>query len=555
MNQNYYNNERAQQAWTEVPNALAKMGFKELRGAQKPCINTILGGQDVFCILPTGGGKTALAAIPTLVFGYKTVVFSPLIALMKDQIDSLNRKGIRAGAINSDRGEGENSMTLQEWLRGDLQVLYIAPERLAHPQFNAVMEQLPPDFVVLDEAHTLSQWANNFRPAYVQCGKFIEKVQPKQVVALTATATPKVIEDVKTTLGTPNMVIERHYTARTNLKLSSEILPEDGMLYDKVLQKVREVKGSCIVYCSTVNTLTDIVQYLTQAGESVTFYHGQMTNQTQKDQNQDTFMNNRARIMVATNAFGMGIDKADIEGIIHVSPPGSVEAIAQEVGRAARDGRDAICHMFATPRGFHMQEVFWNLSNPDASVIRRTFGYIKRNADATGILQATGKEIEEAIDDAGASAALSCLTALGCIERFKPECKLCQVAFRNVDASLTPSRKLIYDTIKEQGIRIATSDCGNPIYEIAIELLSSTLNKTATAITAALRQMHKDGVIIYTPPFNGKLTRVLKDITEQDLEAAQYRRDTEWKKVAATRDYLTCPDENKQNFIVSYFAE
>jgi NAD(P)H-dependent FMN reductase len=113
---------------------------------------------------------------------------------------------------------------------------------------------------------------------------------------------------------------------------------------------------------------------------------------------------------------------------------------------------------------------------------------------------------------------------------------------------------LICDTIKEQGLRIATSDCGNPIYEVAIELLTSVLNKTATAITTALRQLHKDGIIIYTPPFNGKLTRVLKDITEQDLEAAQYRRDTEWKKVAATRDYLTCPDENKQNFIIAYFS-
>lgn len=554
MNQTCYDIDRATLAWKKVPEALNKMGFTELRGAQKPCIDAILGGQDVFCVLPTGGGKTALAAIPTLVFEYKTVVFSPLIALMKDQIDSLNKKGIRAGAINSNLSDAENSRTLQDWVRGDIQVLYVAPERISHPQFDIIMQQLPPDFVVLDEAHTLSQWAASFRPAYVACGAFIEKARPKQVVALTATATPEIIEDVKRTLGTPYMVLERHYTARMNLHLSSEILSEDNDLLPKILEKVRSIKGSCIVYCSTVNTLTEVVQYLDQAGESVTYYHGQMTNQTQKDQNQDTFMNHRARIMVATNAFGMGIDKADIEGIIHANPPGSVEAIAQEIGRAARDGRDAVCHMFATPRGLHMQEVFWNLSNPEPDTIRKTFGFIKAKADKDNILQMTGKEIEEAIDDEGASAALNYLVSLGCIERFKPEAKIATVTFPERDLSLTPAKQLVYDSVKKYGMRVATSSAGSPVYQIALESLTTALKKTEATITSTLRQLGKDGIIIYDPPFKGKLTRIIKDLTQQDLDVAKYRRETEWQKVAAARNYLTCPDSDKQNFIVSYFA-
>ena len=554
MNQTCYDIDRATLAWKKVPEALNKMGFTELRGAQKPCIDAILGGQDVFCVLPTGGGKTALAAIPTLVFEYKTVVFSPLIALMKDQIDSLNKKGIRAGAINSNLSDAENSRTLQDWVRGDIQVLYVAPERISHPQFDTIMQQLPPDFVVLDEAHTLSQWAASFRPAYVACGAFIEKARPKQVVALTATATPEIIEDVKRTLGTPNMVLERHYTARMNLHLSSEILSEDNDLLPKILKKIRSIKGSCIVYCSTVNTLTEVVQYLDQAGESVTYYHGQMTNQTQKDQNQDTFMHHRARIMVATNAFGMGIDKADIEGIIHANPPGSVEAIAQEIGRAARDGRDAICHMFATPRGLHMQEVFWNLSNPEPDTIRKTFGFIKAKADKDNILQMTGKEIEEAIGDEGASAALNYLVSLGCIERFKPEAKIATVTFPDRDLNLTPAKQLVYDSVKKYGMRVATSSAGSPVYQVALESLTTALKKTEATITSTLRQLGKDGIIIYDPPFKGKLTRIIKDLTQQDLDVAKYRRETEWQKVAAARNYLTCPDSDKQNFIVSYFA-
>lgn len=554
MNQTCYDIDRATLAWKKVPEALNKMGFTELRGAQKPCIDAILGGQDVFCVLPTGGGKTALAAIPTLVFEYKTVVFSPLIALMKDQIDSLNKKGIRAGAINSNLSDAENSRTLQDWVRGDIQVLYVAPERISHPQFDIIMQQLPPDFVVLDEAHTLSQWAASFRPAYVACGAFIEKARPKQVVALTATATPEIIEDVKRTLGTPNMVLERHYTARMNLHLSSEILSEDKDLLPKILEKVRSVKGSCIVYCSTVNTLTEVVQYLSQAGESVTYYHGQMTNQTQKDQNQDTFMNHRARIMVATNAFGMGIDKADIEGIIHANPPGSVEAIAQEIGRAARDGRDAVCHMFATPRGLHMQEVFWNLSNPEPDTIRKTFGFIKARADKDNVLQMTGKEIEDAIGDEGASAALNYLVSLGCVERFKPEAKIATVTFPERDLNLTPAKQLVYDSVKKYGMRVATSSTGSPVYQVALESLTAALKKTEATITSTLRQLGKDGIIIYDPPFKGKLTRIIKDLTQQDLDVAKYRRETEWQKVAAARNYLTCPDSDKQNFIVSYFA-
>lgn len=554
MNQTCYDKDRATLAWKKVPEALNKMGFTELRGAQKPCINAILGGQDVFCVLPTGGGKTALAAIPTLVFEYKTVVFSPLIALMKDQIDSLNKKGIRAGAINSNLSDAENSRTLQDWVRGDIQVLYVAPERISHPQFDIIMQQLPPDFVVLDEAHTLSQWAASFRPAYVACGAFIEKARPKQVVALTATATPEIIEDVKRTLGTPNMVLERHYTARMNLHLSSEILSEDKDLLPKILEKVRSIKGSCIVYCSTVNTLTEVVQYLDQAGESVTYYHGQMTNQTQKDQNQDTFMNHRARIMVATNAFGMGIDKADIEGIIHANPPGSVEAIAQEIGRAARDGRDAVCHMFATPRGLHMQEVFWNLSNPEPDTIRKTFGFIKARADKDNVLQMTGKEIEDAIGDESASAALNYLVSLGCVERFKPEAKIATVTFPDRELNLTPAKQLVYDSVKKYGMRVATSSAGSAVYQVALESLTAALKKTEATITSTLRQLGKDGIIIYDPPFKGKLTRIIKDLTQQDLDVAKYRRETEWQKVAAARNYLTCPDSDKQNFIVSYFA-
>ena len=305
----------------KVPEVLTKLGYSGLREAQIPCINRILGGEDTFCILPTSGGKTLIGLVPTLVNNWKTIIFSPLIALMKDQVDSLCLKKVRAGALNSSQTDTENWAELKDWTEGLTQVLYVAPERISNPQFRQAMKQVPPNFVIVDEAHVMSKDSATFRPAYMACGDFIRDFQPEQVLALTATATKEIVDDVKRILGTPDMAIERHYTPRLNLHMtSSKCMDLDEVLWE-ALEIIRKIKGSVIVYCATVKNVIRVTDFLKQAGENVTFYHGQITQPSVKDMNQDAFMSGRVRIMVATNAFGMGIDKADIEGIIHIDPP------------------------------------------------------------------------------------------------------------------------------------------------------------------------------------------------------------------------------------------
>lgn len=555
MNQDYYDQERADEGWNKLPDALQKLGYTELRGPQKPCIKTIFGGQDVFCVLATGGGKTALAAIPTIVYNYQTIIFSPLIALMKDQVDSLNRKGIRAGALNSTQSDTENWHVIQAWLDRRCQVLFVAPERINKPEFQAAMRQAPPGLVVVDEAHTMSQWSVNFRPSYTQCGEFVRQFQPRQVIALTATATKNIIEDVISIMGTNNMILERHYEERSNLQLSSSFVDGEAELYTEVLKKVRQVEGSAIVYCSTVKQVAAVTAFLAQSGESVTFYHGQISDVTVKDRNQDTFMQNRARIMVATNAFGMGIDKPDIEAIIHASPPGSIEAVSQEIGRAARDGRKAICHIFGSSAGYWMQEFLWSRGNPPAASIQAVERFIRHNMDANQELEMTGEDIATAIDDEAASAAMNHLVSIGCLERHAPEGKVATITICEDQIEQAPKAALkTLNLVRQYGLHAATSGNNNPVYKICLNYLRDKANCTLQTVQNHIRQLVQKKVILYTAPFNGKITKFIREVTPLELAAAEIRRHSEREKFQAVRDYIKCPDEQKHQFLNKYFS-
>ena len=543
-----------QECWDKLPEALNKMGFPSLRESQKLCLKQIFKGNNVFCVLPTGGGKTALAAIPTIVLNYQTIIFSPLIALMKDQADSLNRKGIRTLAVNSNQADIENYNALSDWVEGTCQVLLVAPERISHPQFISAINQVKPDLVVIDEAHTMSQWSMSFRPAYRKCGDFIQNIKPKQVLALTATATKEIIDDVKNILGLPDMVVECHYEERSNLHLSSSFV-EDDQLFSAILKKVREIKGSVIVYCSTVSLVTKLTEFLTMAGESVTFYHGQMLKQTDKDMNQDEFMSGRARIMVATNAFGMGIDKASIEGIIHASPPSSLEAVVQEIGRAARDGRDAICHMYYSPSGVDTQEFFWNISNPSANSLKMLDAYLSKNKDKDNCIYKTIKEIEEDVQDESIGAALTYMTSLGCVERETPSTKIATIVIKQLDKdNLSKKQVDIIDCVKSNGER-SSNGGNNNVYKVDLNLIAKLCLMTLPTLKKYLQQSEKEGHILYFPPFKGKITKVIRNITTNELVDAALRRVKEREKLEGVREYMKCPDKDKHKFLNAYFIK
>lgn len=547
--------------WQKVPEVLSRLGYTALREAQAPCIDRILGGEDTFCILPTSGGKTLIALVPTMVNEWRTIIFSPLIALMKDQVDSLNRKRVHAGALNSSQTDAENWQELKDWEDGLTQVLYVAPERISNDQFRNIMRRVPPDFVVVDEAHVMSKDSATFRPAYMSCGDFIKDFQPKQVLALTATATKEIVDDVKRILGTQNMAIERHYTPRLNLKMSSSKCDSFTEVKYSILDKVRQIKGSVIVYCATVKNVIEVTDFLRQSGESVTFYHGQIPQPTVKDMNQNAFMSGRVRIMVATNAFGMGIDKADIEGIIHADPPGSVENIAQETGRAARDGRDAICHMFVYPAGESLQSFFWNLENPTADALKAVMQVLKDNAGENGEVYMTSQDIIDRAHSDSAEGAMAFLTSMGVIDRIKPTAKIATVVAKATPEDLdrlTKKQRALYDYILDGGIQIGVSHAADSlsckVYHIDLNYLASKTNTLPGSVVTNLRKLDKEGIIAYTPPFNGKITKILRPLSEDDLKTAAKRRNSEWKKVCAARTYVRTPDSEKQQFITEYFS-
>ncbi len=546
----------------KIPEVLTRLGYAGLREAQIPCINRILGGEDTFCILPTSGGKTLIGLVPTLVNNWKTIIFSPLIALMKDQVDSLCRKKVRAGALNSSQTDTENWAELKDWTEGLTQVLYVAPERISNPQFRQAMKQVPPNFVIVDEAHVMSKDSATFRPAYMACGEFIKDFQPEQVLALTATATKEIVDDVKRILGTPDMAIERHYTPRLNLHMTSSKCDDlDDVLWE-ALDLIRKIKGSVIVYCATVKNVIRVTDFLKQAGESVTFYHGQITQPSVKDMNQDAFMSGRIRIMVATNAFGMGIDKADIEGIIHIDPPGSVENIAQETGRAARDGRDAVCHMFYYKAGESLQSFFWNMENPKPEALQAVMGVLKRFKNANGEVFMTVDDILKHVHIESAEGAMSYLTSLGVVDRIKPTAKIATVTTIATDDAinkLSAKQKELYKYIEQGGIPIGTStnltSIGNTVYQIDLNYLASKTGLLPGTVATNLKKLDSAGAIRYTPPFNGKITKILRDLNQDDLNAASRRRNTEWKKIVCAREYVRTPDKDKQAYITAYFNQ
>lgn len=550
-----HNEVQAKEAWSKVPDALAKLGYSELRPAQKACLESILAGEDTFCILPTGGGKTLIAAIPAIVFKWRAVIFSPLVALMRDQVQSFLRRGIRAGSINSSNADVENSTALQAWINGDQQILLVAPEQIKDGPFMNAMRMIKPDMVVLDEAHTMSEWAAGFRPAYNRCGDFVKEMDPKLVIAMTATATKEIVDDVTNILGIPEATIQRHYYPRQNLQLSSRTIMDVNNAHLDMLSVLRSTTGSAIVYCSSVKHVTELYEFFTAHGVDCTFYHGQMTNATQKQINQDNFMNGTTRVIVATNAFGMGIDKPDIELIIHADLPGSLEATAQETGRAARDGRTAQCIMYRTEYGEKVQEFLWNMSNPSTDTLKFVHNYLKSTADASGVSYATLEELKIASGDDAAASAVGTLVSLGVIGRADAP-QVAHVKFANwftstspIIPKTTPQRTKILNAVVSGGV---VEDDGWMSCDLAYIIKTAGVAKAS--VTAALRQLAKDGVIDYEGPKRSKASILMGDLTEEHLKMADYRRTQESRKLFDVRNYVDTPDEKKQQFLLDYFS-
>lgn len=359
-------------------------GFERLRPGQREVIDAVLQGEDVLAIMATGAGKSLCYQLPALHLPGLTVIVSPLISLMKDQADKLQEFGLAARALNSSLSNGEQQVVIDQLEEGELEFLFTTPERLASEDFHRILSGLNIDFVVIDEAHCISHWGHDFRPAYLALGQVIAGLGAPPVLALTATATEDVINDIREQLGRPDMRVMNTSVYRPNLKLQVRHVTREQEKLDELLGEVRRSEGSVIIYAATIRSVERIHSFLLQQDVPCLSYHGKLAAKLRSEQ-QDLFMSGSVKTMVATNAFGMGIDKADIRHVLHFEFPGSLEAYYQEAGRSGRDGETASCTLLYDLNDRRVQLVFLGGKYPSAHQVRIVHQALVDTADCQAV--------------------------------------------------------------------------------------------------------------------------------------------------------------------------
>lgn len=312
-------------------------GYPDFRGIQKDIIESICAGHDTLGLMPTGGGKSITFQVPALAMDGVCIVITPLIALMKDQVDHLLKLGIKAASIYSGMTRPEIIKVLENAVFGGVKILYVSPERLASELFQAKLKHMKVSFITVDEAHCISQWGYDFRPSYLNISD-IRKLKPDvSILALTATATTEVIDDIQAKLGFKEKNVFRMSFERKNLTYVVRLTSDKDQ---QLIHILNSVKGSAIVYVRSRKRTKEIAQMLKDNNIEATYYHAGLEHYT-KDLRQKEWQNDTTRVIVATNAFGMGIDKPNVRIVVHIDCPDSIEAYFQEAGRAGRDGKKA----------------------------------------------------------------------------------------------------------------------------------------------------------------------------------------------------------------------
>ena len=362
--------------------ALRQLGVRSLRPGQRDVIDAVLAGRDTLAVMPTGSGKSLCYQVPALCVDAPTLVVSPLISLMKDQADKVAELGVDAAALNSALPAHEEKAALEDIRRGKARIVYVTPERLASGELRRIIGRKLPALAVIDEAHCISQWGHDFRPAYLEIASALAELGNPPILALTATATADVVDDIRQHLGRPRLKVINTGVYRPNLFYAVRQVTNPEEHRAALLSCVRASKGTGIVYCATVKAATEVHALLAAAGEKVELYHGRLAAR-ERTARQDAFMNGAARLMVATNAFGMGIDKPDIRFIVHHQVPGSVEAYYQESGRAGRGGDEAHCTLLYDHADRRVQRFLAGGRLPTADELRALAGGEKTTLPAT----------------------------------------------------------------------------------------------------------------------------------------------------------------------------
>ncbi len=351
-------------------------GFSELRAGQEEVVSGLLEGRSALAVFPTGGGKSLCYQLPALILEGTALVVSPLLALMKDQVDGLTAKGVAAARLDSTMTAEEYREVVKKLGNGHLKLLYVSPEKLGNAEFRKSLKGVELSLIAVDEAHCISEWGHNFRPDYLKLAGVCKSLKVKRILALTATATPKVEADIRKRfrIAKGDVVKRSFHRANLDLRITPCAVEERKSL---LLEKTRTTEGTGIVYVTRQETAQEVATFLAKNGISARAYHAGLRGELRREI-QEEFMGGEVRIVVATIAFGMGVDKADIRRVFHYNIPKSLEGYSQEIGRAGRDGLPAVCEMLACAEDRTVLENFIFSDTPSEGAVRNLLERVLR---------------------------------------------------------------------------------------------------------------------------------------------------------------------------------
>ena len=539
-------------------------GYDNFRPLQEDIIQSVLDGKDTLALLPTGGGKSICFQVPALAKDGICLVISPLIALMKDQVYNLQKRGINAVAIYSGMHYKDIDRTFDNCIYGDVKFLYLSPERLTTDLARERISQMNINLIAVDEAHCISQWGYDFRPPYLEIAN-IRTLKPQTpVLALTATATPKVVEDIQDRLAFKTKNILQKSFARDNL--SYVVLHEFGKL-EKLLDIVRKVPGAAVIYTRNRRKTKEIAKFLIRRKISADFYHAGLSNEV-RSQKQDAWIQNKTRIIVATNAFGMGIDKPDVRLVVHVDVPDSLEAYFQEAGRGGRDGKKSYAVLLYNENDRQSLRQQYRLTFPDWKLIKQVY-----QALGSYYQLATGSPAGESYDfdiiDFTTTYNLNILTTFNCLKILDKEgwLTLTEAVYIPSKLWVKVSKDALYDyQIKHRGTEkllktILRTYQGAFNHHVAINeyQLSKFLSIGSDALEKSLLMLHADGIVDYIPQRNKPQIiftqeRVAASNLTYDKAKFDFLKKRYAQSIKACIDYATLELCRSQQ-LLAYFGE
>ncbi len=543
---------------------LARFGLQAFRPGQREVIDAIGEGADVLCVMPTGGGKSLCYQLPALARQGTTIVISPLIALMKDQVDTLRRHGIAATLINSSLSPSEQEDAMQKMAAGELDLIYVAPERLRNTRFLEAVAQAGVRLLAIDEAHCVSEWGHDFRPDYARLGHFRSRyLGGVQTIALTATATPHVRQDIQAIL---EMKDTREFVtgfARENLRFSVEHFTSDREKNEALLKFVKSQTGTGIIYAATRKRCEELASWLPEKSRRrIGVYHAGL-DANQRRLIQDEFMSGNLAAIVATNAFGMGIDKSDIRYVVHYNIPGSLEAYYQEAGRAGRDGKMSECRLLFAYSDRYVQEFFIENRYPSPEVVEKVYDILlSREEDP---IELTLDQVREAINlketAESVGTAETLLAKAGVLKRLDNSAN---TAVIRIDSELEtlvdllPREAKIRRKVLRAAEKVVGKHRGEDVY-VRPQRLAEIAGVDREQLARTLRELVRLKQFDYVPPFRGRAVHFTqRDVPFEELkidfDELARRKAAEYEKLEAVIQFART-SRCRQRAVLTYFGD